>query len=754
MAEVDFLEPRERVITNPFIDIPRARDSTAITPTSPTSGLTERPLQDSFSPQHHRPESSVPVIEGELVFEEPQAFESRDEFRERQRREWAESDERLLKDLQQIDQEYDDRIAEIEAQTPRNRGQSATTAAKAAGAVMAAAEGFSTFVELRNEGAGFFESVGGTAGTIGGGLLGGQAAQKASLGLGLGATIKSGGTAGVAAGAAVGAATVAGSAVGANVGGAIGGAIGKALDDFADWLGGNPDGAPAPDETTQGPDPGGNPGGDPSDPGEYPDGSPIIAPIPNPDGSPGGDYTPAGGVLIEWQSQTFGPQASNVLSYSTSAHPTNEALGLLTRVICNGEERITGYLLSVGVNVAGSGRCFTPDPEPIRPPLWIPKPIAPNPRTPRPFRPIGLPTGIPLPDFGIPTSPTGEPSDPTDPLEPGNPRSKPAPRGNPGDLPQPEPAPTSEPRSPTAPTDSPKNPSFGPSGNPGSGPSGAPGGSPRGGGSSSGSGSSPTSAPTQSPDFTPDLPGYGPEWKPYNNPTEQPDLEPVELPPTFEQADTPEKCDPCSKLDQILGLLRNEFSNSIQFIDCEGTAPTYQDAITNSGFSGLSATNQLILNGITEIWEKVKCGDEGGVASIPESYLPKAPTIKPQLQVQFKESGKKSGSRWHITIPHFNEAFKDSVNFSPYLRGNVRCVLSLTDNTKIIVNAVNKSAGQAVISQCLSYVKGQYQTPLSQISYYEVPSQDIRQITVEATYCKYFTGTLEEPPKWTRKLPQ
>ena len=42
-------------------------------------------------------------------------------------------------------------------------------------------------------------------------------------------------------------------------------------------------------------------------------------------------------------------------------------------------------------------------------------------------------------------------------------------------------------------------------------------------------------------------------------------------------------------------------------------------------------------------------------------FIAKAPTIKPQLQLQFKKAGSESSSRWHVTIPDFNQAFKDNL---------------------------------------------------------------------------------------------
>lgn len=247
------------------------------------------------------------------------------------------------------------------------------------------------------------------------------------------------------------------------------------------------------------------------------------------------------------------------------------------------------------------------------------------------------------------------------------------------------------------------------------------------------------------------VPTGNPEPKP--EPELDPEIPPI--PPTREPIDS--ACDPCSKLDDVLAVLTgvNEkfnlnFNWNKVIDDCDGEG-SYNFSAQGEGLQGIWDINEQLFSFLELVWEKVKCEPETH-GSIPESFIAKAPTIKPQLQVQFKEKDSKSGSRWHITIPHFNEAFKDNFSLSDYRKGDIRCVLALTDNTKIIVNAESESGGITTIQECLSYVLPQYQTSINETSFHKIPGRGLKKVTVEACYAKYFEGTLDNPPKWIRKL--
>ncbi|MGD1939958.1 MAG: hypothetical protein ACFB0G_01470 [Leptolyngbyaceae cyanobacterium] len=246
---------------------------------------------------------------------------------------------------------------------------------------------------------------------------------------------------------------------------------------------------------------------------------------------------------------------------------------------------------------------------------------------------------------------------------------------------------------------------------------------------------------------------------PTNFPSTGDGLEPIDESPEFNPVDDnqqPDECDPCKKLDEVLSLLKDDFSVIQSFTGCEGDPDTgdktYSSGSLGSvGLGGITAQNQVILQALADIWDKVKCESEV-YAAIPDSATFKVPNIVPQLSLQFKESGNNKGSRWQITIPRFNEAYKDNLQPFTYQKGNYRCGLELTDNSKIIVNAITEAEGRRVIAHCSQFVLSEFLTPLEWIKVNKIPSRQFKEVTVVSCHAKYFTGRLDEPPKWVRKI--
>ena len=201
--------------------------------------------------------------------------------------------------------------------------------------------------------------------------------------------------------------------------------------------------------------------------------------------------------------------------------------------------------------------------------------------------------------------------------------------------------------------------------------------------------------------------------------------------------------DCCNELEELLeyviSLLTPEAKLDSKFTDVDEDGKEVELAFASEGvgLAGLIEIAKLAFDAKEAVFDKVK-EIESSNASLPESYLYKAPTIKPQLQLQFKEKDSKSGSRWHVTIPHFNEAFKGNKLDHSYVRGNVRCVYTLKDNTKIIVNAKDKKEGKRILTDLSKYVESQQRTNLDDISYYEVNSREIPKRRVETCYAKFF----------------
>jgi hypothetical protein len=139
-------------------------------------------------------------------------------------------------------------------------------------------------------------------------------------------------------------------------------------------------------------------------------------------------------------------------------------------------------------------------------------------------------------------------------------------------------------------------------------------------------------------------------------------------------------------------------------------------------------------------------------AALPEIFLAKAPRIKPQCKITYTNEG----SSWALTIPQFNESLKDSINLSPYQKGNVMCVLDLLDNSSITLNAISEGEGIRVISELVQYVLPQF-VPSDWMSRIKVTkyNRNLSTKLVTPKQAKYWSeGDMRTVADWIRRLNQ
>ena len=203
-------------------------------------------------------------------------------------------------------------------------------------------------------------------------------------------------------------------------------------------------------------------------------------------------------------------------------------------------------------------------------------------------------------------------------------------------------------------------------------------------------------------------------------------------------------------IGRILELLRGiEESLKLSGIrldleNCEGDGRT----TINSG-ENFTSQFALISQALGEIWDKVKCPLEVN-AVLPEIFLSKSPKIKPQCKITYANEG----SSWALTIPQFNEAYKDSINLSSYQKGNVMCVLDLLDNSSITLNAISEGEGVRVIGELVQYVLPQF-VPSDWISRIKITKYNRNLSTKKVTpkQAKYWSeGDMRSVSDWIRKL--
>jgi hypothetical protein len=211
-----------------------------------------------------------------------------------------------------------------------------------------------------------------------------------------------------------------------------------------------------------------------------------------------------------------------------------------------------------------------------------------------------------------------------------------------------------------------------------------------------------------------------------------------------------DKCCSTPALDRILDII-NGINEKLELTQWEQSLIECNEAVSDyvapNDLSGqLFTLSQLI----KRTFDKVPC--DTGSPALPEIFLAKAATNKPQLQIQWKTEN--SNSRWTNTIPHFDKDRRNDFTLSSYIKGRVTCTLDLLDNSSIVINAIDENEGRRIISEMIPYILSEYRPNIDNMKSTKNPKVSIREgIMVQPTFIKYWSGgDLNSPPDWIRKL--
>ncbi len=98
--------------------------------------------------------------------------------------------------------------------------------------------------------------------------------------------------------------------------------------------------------------------------------------------------------------------------------------------------------------------------------------------------------------------------------------------------------------------------------------------------------------------------------------------------------------------------------------------------------------------------ESQQCKITEPMAVVPEWWQTR-PGQRPQLVILYAnilDNGKLGGSRWSVSIPHYNRDQNYKPQFPSYFRGDVEGIMRLADNTKIIVNCKDSTECKRVLN--------------------------------------------------------
>lgn len=168
-----------------------------------------------------------------------------------------------------------------------------------------------------------------------------------------------------------------------------------------------------------------------------------------------------------------------------------------------------------------------------------------------------------------------------------------------------------------------------------------------------------------------------------------------------------------------------------------------------------AASTALIYRKLAEVQiDLIKMrNNEPPIAVIPEWWQVRIGADRPQLVCLFGEknrNGKIGRTRWPLTIPHYIGPQKPQL--PAYTKGQWEGILTLRDNSKLIVNAVSKSEAERVISALQKYINPQMlQGSESKIGIRK--GKKLKQVLVFPTSVRFFkTGQKNTVPTWTTKL--
>jgi hypothetical protein len=144
------------------------------------------------------------------------------------------------------------------------------------------------------------------------------------------------------------------------------------------------------------------------------------------------------------------------------------------------------------------------------------------------------------------------------------------------------------------------------------------------------------------------------------------------------------------------------------------------------------------------------------IAAIPEWWQLRPESHRPQLIIQFGEvraDGSIGKAMYPLTIPHFIGTKEDAkkINFK-WRKGSIEGILTLKDNSKLIVNAVSKEEANRIIALTTAYIKDTQLTgSFSKIG--ERKGQPFKQIIVAPKVARFFAeGAKSTSPTWVVRL--
>jgi len=145
--------------------------------------------------------------------------------------------------------------------------------------------------------------------------------------------------------------------------------------------------------------------------------------------------------------------------------------------------------------------------------------------------------------------------------------------------------------------------------------------------------------------------------------------------------------------------------------------------------------------------EKVKCNKplkEDCVAAVPDWWQTRLGADRPQMTVQYSKQKPPGSTAYQppmylISIPHPIPGLQiKDISLLPYQKGQIMGVLTLKDNSKLIVNCLSSEEVERVINELTGLIDPEYLTGLAP-KVGKRGGKNLDQITVEPKIIKLFS---------------
>ena len=171
-----------------------------------------------------------------------------------------------------------------------------------------------------------------------------------------------------------------------------------------------------------------------------------------------------------------------------------------------------------------------------------------------------------------------------------------------------------------------------------------------------------------------------------------------------------------------------------------------EGTVTQSQIDEFSKSAQLAIKGC-------EC-DGTAIAIFPDWWQTKLNADRPQLAILYREwDGRKFGAYYHTQhIPHYNKPKSYKPTFPDIKKGNIMGMLTLTDNSKIIINGASNAEVKKVINAFKTFVDGKFKKGIKEPKLGERPDE-IKKVTTRAIRAEFYSkGQLDTKPDWSIEL--